>query len=55
MDIMDNRAEALHRRIASYRRWIAEGVPSEFARGYLVEIAKAEAELAEIEKHHNKH
>lgn len=51
---MDERAEALRRHIATYRRRLAEGVPSDIARVYLAEIAKAESELAEIEKDNDK-
>jgi hypothetical protein len=51
---MNERAEALRRRIATYRRWLAEGVPTEFARDYLNKIASAESELTEIEKNNDK-
>ncbi|HYL32954.1 MAG TPA: hypothetical protein VEU53_07400 [Stellaceae bacterium] len=44
------RAEELHRQITTYRRQLAEGVPGDTARLYLIEIANAEAELAEIEQ-----
>jgi hypothetical protein len=43
-------AEELRRRIATYRRQLAEGVPADTARTYLTEIGKAEAELAKIEQ-----
>ncbi len=45
---MDDRAEALRRRIATCRLYLAEGIPTVFAREYLSEIAKAEAELTMI-------
>lgn len=51
---MEDRAEALRRRVATYRQRLAEGVPSDLARTYLAEIAKAEAELAEIEQDDDK-
>ena len=47
---MNGRAEELRRLIALYRLSISEGVSSELARKYLAEIAKAELELANIEK-----
>ncbi len=47
---MSERAEILRRRIALYRRYLAEGVDAELARQYLRDIAHMEAELAEIEK-----
>jgi hypothetical protein len=47
---MDNRAEGLRRRLATFRRRLAEGVPSDMARAFLAEIATLEAELAEIER-----
>jgi hypothetical protein len=50
----EERASGLRRRVATYRRLLAEGVPSETARVYLAEIAKAEAELAEIESGNDK-
>jgi hypothetical protein len=50
----EERAAGLRRRIATYHRRVAEGVPSDMARTYLVEIAKAEAELAEIENDNDK-
>lgn len=48
MGVMDDRAEFLRRSIAGYRRRLAKGVPSETARVYLAEIAKAEAELSKM-------
>ena len=45
---MEARAQGLRRQIASYRRLLAEGVPSDMAIAYLAEIAKFEAELAQI-------
>jgi len=45
---MEARAQGLRRQIASYRRLLAEGVPSDMAVAYLAEIAKFEAELAQI-------
>jgi len=47
---MNGRAEELRRLIALYRLSLAEGVGSELARKCLKEIARAEAELARIEK-----
>ncbi len=47
---MNGRADELRRLIALYRLSLAEGVGSELARKCLNEIAKAEAELARIEK-----
>jgi hypothetical protein len=49
MGATEDRAAVLRRRIATYRRWLSEGVPTDVARAYLAEIAKAEAELAQIE------
>ena len=46
----DQRSEILRRRIALYRRYLAEGVDAELARHYLHEIRDATAELAEIER-----
>lgn len=45
----NERAEQLRRQIETYRRHLAEGVPGDAVRTYVVEIGKAEAELAEIE------
>ena len=47
---MKDRPEALRRRIATYRRHLAEGVDLELAQRYLIEIAAAEAEFARIEQ-----
>jgi hypothetical protein len=47
---MNDRAELLRRRIAAYRRHLAEGVDDELAQLYLCEITVAAAELAEIEQ-----
>jgi hypothetical protein len=43
---MDDHADRLRRRVALYRRYLAEGVSAELAVVYLREIAEAEAELA---------
>ena len=43
-------AEELRRRIATYRRHLVEGVPADAVRPYVVEIGRAEAELAKIEQ-----
>jgi hypothetical protein len=43
---MDDRAKGLRRRIATYRRQLAEGVPSDMALVFLTEITKLENELA---------
>lgn len=47
---MSERAETLRRRIALYRRYLAEGVEADLARQYLRDIAHMEAELSQIEK-----
>jgi len=47
---MNGRVDELRRLIALYRLSLAEGVGSDLARKCLNEIAKAEAELARIEK-----
>lgn len=47
-EAMDERAEMLRRRIALYRRYLAEGVDAELAWHYLNEIASAESQLAEL-------
>jgi len=52
---MEDRAEGLRRRIATYRRWLAEGVSGETAQTYPIEIAKAEAELAQIVEDNDRH
>jgi hypothetical protein len=46
---MTTRTEALRRKLALYRRYLAEGVDSDLARRYLEEIMAAEAELAQLE------
>ena len=46
---MNERAELLRRRIALYRRYLAEGVEAELAGHYLREIMDAEVELAGLE------
>jgi hypothetical protein len=46
---MDDRADALRRRIATYRRRLAEGIDIELAQHYLAEIAAAEAELEQLD------
>jgi hypothetical protein len=48
MGVMEDRSTELCRRIATYRRWLSEGVPADVARTYMAEIVKAEAELAHI-------
>jgi len=47
---MKERAEILRHRIALYRRYLSEGVDAQLAAQYLVDIAGAEAELADLEK-----
>jgi hypothetical protein len=47
---MEQRAETLRRRIALYRRYLAEGVDADLARQYLDHLAMDEAELAGIER-----
>jgi hypothetical protein len=47
---MEDRAETLRRRIAYYRRRLAEGVESDWARRFLYEIITDEAELAQSNK-----
>ena len=47
---MQDRAELLRRRVAMYRRYLADGVDALLARHYLREIVAAEAELAKTEK-----
>jgi hypothetical protein len=47
---MSERTEILRRRIALYRRYLAEGVEVELARQYLRDIAQMEAELSQIGK-----
>jgi hypothetical protein len=42
-------AEALRRRISLYRVYLINGVNAPRARAYLNEIAKAEAQLAELD------
>jgi hypothetical protein len=51
----EERTAGLHRRVATYRRRLAEGVPGDTARLYLAEIAKAETELTEIANDGDKH
>jgi hypothetical protein len=46
---MEDRAEQLRRKIATYRRRLAEGVDSELARRFLEEILDAEAELTQLD------
>jgi hypothetical protein len=53
-EVMNERAEILRRRIALYRRHLAEGVEAELAHHYLREIVSAESELAAIEKESGK-
>jgi len=45
---MEERADALRRRIALYRRYLAEGVDADLAQTYLRDLSEAEAELSEI-------
>ena len=45
---MEDRAEVLRRKLAAYRRRLAEGVDADLALHYLLEIIAAEAELAEL-------
>ncbi len=47
---MEHRAQYLRLHISRYRRYLADGVVGKLARTYLDEIARAELELAEIEK-----
>ena len=51
---MEHRAQFLRLQISLYRRYMADGVMEELARRYLAEIARAELELAEIEKDRRK-
>lgn len=51
---MKERAEFLGRRIALYRRYLAEGVGIDLARHYLEEIVKSELELDAIQRDHEK-
>jgi hypothetical protein len=46
--VMEERADTLRRRIALYRRYLAEGIDADLAQTYLRELAEAEAELSEI-------
>lgn len=45
---MEERAEQLRQKLATYRRRLAEGVDGELALDLLLEILVAEAELKEI-------
>ena len=47
---MEDRAETLRRRIAVYQRCLREGAVGTLATVYRSEIAKAEIELADLEK-----
>jgi len=47
---MDEHIETLRKRIALYRRRLAEGVEMKLARVYLTDIASMEAELAKLDK-----
>jgi hypothetical protein len=47
---MDDRIQFLRQQITHYRRLLTKGVAGELAHKYRAEIAKAETELAEIEK-----
>jgi hypothetical protein len=40
--------EGLRRKIALYRRWLAEGVDSQLARHYFRELAVAELALSKL-------
>jgi hypothetical protein len=46
--VMEERADTLRRRIALYRRYLAEGIDADLAQTYLRELAEAEAELSGI-------
>ena len=48
---MEEHAESLRRRIALYRRYLAEGLDADLARIYLGELADADAELSEIARY----
>jgi hypothetical protein len=45
---MKDRAEGLRRCIATYRRRLAEGLPSDIAGAYLADIARLERQLTEM-------
>jgi hypothetical protein len=47
---MNDRRDTLRRRIAYYRRRLAEGLDATLAQEYLRQIVEAELELGEIEK-----
>jgi hypothetical protein len=47
---MEDRAETLRRRITVYQRCLREGAAGTLATVYRNEIAKAEFELADLEK-----
>jgi hypothetical protein len=46
---MDDRAHALRRRIAVYRRYLAEGMDEALAAEYHCQIAEDQAELERLE------
>ncbi len=50
---MKEQVEILRRRIALYRRYLAEGVDADLAKEYLAAILAAEAELARIDNQDN--
>jgi hypothetical protein len=47
---LEERANALRKRIALYRRYLVEGVDADLALQYLRDLRVAEVELAEIER-----
>jgi hypothetical protein len=47
---MNDHRDTLRRRVAYYRRRLAEGVDAAIAQEYLRQILEAESELGEIEK-----
>ena len=49
MSAMVDRKEVLRRRIAYYRRRLAEGVDADLAREYLRQIVDSEHELQQLE------
>ena len=51
---MNEPIELFRRRIALYRKYLAEGVDAALAQEYLHEIARAEAELVNIKNEANK-
>ncbi len=51
---MEDRADAIRRRIALYRRYLAEGVDTALAEAYTTYIVAGEAELAKLDKERDK-